>query len=78
MDQSKSKSRRGMVACAPTILAFAFSGCIVDDGEGHRGQANAPTATVPDSGSPIRRETPSKTLNDADPETTGDATLEVK
>jgi hypothetical protein len=57
----------------------ALPGCLIDDGGQPRGQSNAPAASVPDSGSPIRRESAAKTLNDADPEPTpADATLEVE
>lgn len=60
--------------CGPALFLLSVGtmagggGCIVDDNGGTRGQANAPTATVPDAGSPIRRESAAKTLNDADPE----------
>jgi hypothetical protein len=46
---------------------MAVPGCIIDDRGGARGQSNAPSASVPDSGGPVRRESPSKTLKDAEP-----------
>jgi hypothetical protein len=49
------------------LLCLA-AGCVIDDSSGQRGQPNVPAASVPDSGSPVRRESPVKTLNDAEPE----------
>jgi hypothetical protein len=61
------------------LLVVGVSGCIVEDNGGSRGQANAPAASVPDSGSPGRRESPSKTLKDArEPEAPSDGSLDVK
>lgn len=50
------------------LLGVMLAGCIIDDRGGSRGQSNAPAASVPDSGSPVRRESPTKTLKDAEPE----------
>ena len=66
---------------AVALAALAAGGCIVEDGSGRRGQASAPSARVPDSGGPIRRESAAETLNDAGPAParTGDgATLDVE
>ena len=59
--------KTSLLCGAAALLALAASGCLIDDTGKPRGQANAPTASVPDSGSPIRRESPTKTLNDAEP-----------
>jgi hypothetical protein len=57
------------------------SGCVIDDHDNsvRSGPTPAPTASVPDAGSPIRRESAAETLKDADPAepARGDATLEV-
>ena len=39
------------------VLLLLASGCVIDDGGGGRRQQQGPTATVPDTGSPIRRDT---------------------
>ncbi len=74
---------RGNLLTAATLLGVvvSVSGCLIDDsgsvGEGPVG----PTATVPNTGSPVRGESAAKTLNDAEPERpAGDdgATLEVE
>jgi hypothetical protein len=48
-------------------LCVASVGCVIDDTGRSRGQSNAPSATVPDSGSPVRRESASDTLNKTEP-----------
>ena len=78
MAQSKFKTTTGSIASAIACAVLMSAGCIVDDRNGTRGQANAPTASVPDTGGPIRRESPTKTLNEADPKSPNDVTLEVK
>jgi hypothetical protein len=62
------------------LLLVGLSGCIVDDTGGSRGQPNAPSASVPDSGSPVRRESAADTLNDARERAPGKAegTLDVE
>jgi hypothetical protein len=55
------------------------SGCIVDDSpHGNRGRSDLPAATVPDSGSPIRRESAAKRINDVDPDRPADADIKVE
>lgn len=66
-----------------TLLALGtgVSGCLIDDSGGAGENAVGPTATIPDAGSPVRRESAAKTLNDVDPERpAGDdgATLELE
>ena len=51
------------------FLALAPIGCVVDDDGGRRGSSNAPSATVPDSGGPARRESARETFREADPNT---------
>ena len=66
---------------AAVLVALGSGGCIVEDGGGTRGRAHGPSASVPDSGSPIRRDSAAETLDDAAPvpARTGDgATLEVE
>jgi hypothetical protein len=48
-------------------LAVVSVGCVIDDTGRSRGQSNAPSATVPGSGSPARRESASETLDKAEP-----------
>ena len=63
------------------IAMTSSAGCLIDDTKSSRGQANAPAANVPDSGSPVRRESASKTLNDAEqtaPEKSGADALKVE
>ena len=59
---------RFAIGCAGVLVIALSSGCIIDDTRGSRGQPSAPSASVPDSGSPVRRESPTKTLDDAEPE----------
>ena len=49
------------------VASAVMHGCVIDDRGGSRGQPDAPAASVPDSGSPVRRESPAKTLKDAEP-----------
>lgn len=58
-------------------LSTLVAGCIVDDAGGRRGRSDSPTASVPDSGSPIRQESAAKTLADADPDPPADADLKI-
>jgi len=62
------------------LLLGGMNGCIVDDTSGSRGQTNAPSASVPDSGSPVRRESASETLNDGREPSSGKSkgTLDVE
>jgi hypothetical protein len=61
------------------MLCVGMSGCLIDDTGGTRGQANAPSASVPDSGSPGRRESASETLNNArEPAEKPEGTLNVE
>lgn len=56
---------------AITLLAMtAAPGCRIDDSGANRARtpAPAPTASVPDAGGPLRRESAAKTLNEADPQ----------
>ena len=57
---------RGVVVCGAVAMTVAVAGCVVDDPAGSRGQSNAPAASVPDSGNPVRRESAQKTLRDAE------------
>ena len=59
-------------------LCVVSAGCVVNDKGGSRGQSGAPTATVPDTGSPLRRASPSETLNSAEPSSpaTGDVKVD--
>ena len=66
---------RTLLLVAPLLVCI---GCVVEDTTGRRGQPHEPSATIPDSGSPIRRESAAETLREADPEPPADATLEVK
>ena len=74
--------RSSIVSVAVWVGAIGgIGGCIVDDSGGTRGQAPAPTASVPDSGSPVRRESAAETLNEGRPAPAraGDgATLDVE
>ncbi len=75
-----SPSKRLVAGVGSTVvLATCVTGCLIDDTSGTRGQAAAPAASVPDSGSPVRRESPAKTLRDADAERrrTGDGGAEL-
>ena len=70
-----------VTAFAPALGAFA-GGCIIGDRGGAAGApppARPPTASVPDSGSFVHRESAAETLNEADPDrgAPGDATLQV-
>jgi hypothetical protein len=51
------------------VLCVVGVGCVIDDTGRSRGQSSAPSATVPDSGSPVRRESASETLDKAEPAT---------
>jgi hypothetical protein len=57
-------------------IVLVCAGCLVDDRASARGQSKSPSATVPDSGSPARRESASDTLNNA--EQTSPASGDVK
>ena len=59
------------------VMLSGISGCLIDDTGGGRGQSNAPSASVPDSGSPGRRESASEALREPAPEKS-DETLDVK
>ncbi len=64
---------------AMLLFAGLAGGCLIDDSGGTRGQSSAPTATVPDSGSPVNRENAAKTLENAgETKDKADATLEVE
>jgi hypothetical protein len=52
--------------CGAIAMTVAVAGCVVDDPAGSRGQSNAPAASVPDSGNPVRRESAQETLRDAE------------
>jgi hypothetical protein len=57
-----------VLALMPALLCGP--GCVIDDrGDGTRGgpPPAAPTASVPDAGGPLRRESAAETLNDAGP-----------
>ena len=56
-----------IVPVSAFALCVASVGCVIDDTGRSRGQSNAPSATVPDSGSPVRRESASDTLNKTEP-----------
>ena len=61
------------------LLCVGINGCLIDDTGGTRGQANSPSASVPDSGSPGRRESASETLNNArEPAEKSEGTLDVE
>ena len=53
-------------SCIAALLTVVFAGgCLIDDTGATRGRPDAPSASVPDSGSPVRRESPAETLNEA-------------
>jgi hypothetical protein len=61
------------------LLPLVTGGCLIDDSGGNRGQTSTPSATVPDTGGPARRESPTKTLNDAKQSAKpSDGTLDVQ
>jgi hypothetical protein len=63
-----SSSNKLASALAWAALACGVTGCLIDDTARPHGQAAGPSASVPNSGSPVRRESPTKTLRDADAE----------
>ena len=80
-----TEPRRSRMSSLVVALATAFAGgaagCLIDDRTGaDPGAPAAPTATVPDAGSPLRRESAAETLRrDAEFEQApADATLEVE
>ncbi len=68
---------RGAAILTFVVLVLGGGGCIVDDNAGGHGQSNVPAASVPDSGSPVRRESAAKTFKDAENDTPADADLKV-
>ena len=60
------------------LCAIVSVGCVVDDTGRARGQSNTPSATVPDSGSPVRRESASDTLDRAEPSNPADVDVKVE
>ena len=57
--------KRTPINILAALLAMLPAGCIVDDGAGVR--TDSPSASVPDSGSPVRRESAAETLRENDP-----------
>ena len=73
--------RTPITTCALMLLTLTASGCLIDDTGRPKGQSSGPTASVPDSGGPARRESAAKTLNDAEPAApaeSGSGTLDVE
>ena len=81
MTTEPQRSRTSSLAVAlAAALGAGAAGCLIDDRTGADTAAPAaPTATVPDAGSPLRRESAAETLRDAEFEQApADATLEVE
>ena len=66
------------IALPALVLCVVSVGCVIDDTGRSRGQSSAPSATVPDSGSPVRRESASETLDKAEPATPADGDVKVE
>jgi hypothetical protein len=73
----KTVVNKSMLAGA-FALCVASVGCVIDDTGRSRGQSNAPSASVPDSGNPVRRENASDTLNKNEPANPNDVHVKVE
>jgi hypothetical protein len=73
--------RTSLAIGALALLALTSSGCLIDDTGRPKGQSGGPSASVPNSGGPARRESAAKTLKDAEPPAPADSdsgTLETE
>ena len=65
------------ITLSAAVLCVVSAGCVIDDTGRSRGQSSAPSASVPDAGSPVRRESASDTLNKAEPAKPADFDVKV-
>ena len=64
-----------VIAVGGSLVA---GGCLIDDtGAPQSRSQQGPTASLPDSGAPNRRESAAKTIRDADPNQPAEADLQV-
>ena len=65
------------ITLSAAVLCVVSGGCVIDDTGRSRGQSSAPSASVPDAGSPVRRESASDTLNKTEPANPADVDVKV-
>lgn len=66
------------IAFPALVLCVLAVGCVIDDTGRSRGQSSAPSAKPPDTGSPVRRENASDTLDKAEPANPADVDVKVE